>query len=154
MPTTRTSGLRRAAVLLTTMAGIGAGAAAVATPAQATNIDTWSSFWQPCGTYMCLYYSPALDNASWRPSGTADADLANNYFSNGGTGTAGSGQVVANNAASMGNNTTNCNVTTWVYANYTGYSSADNNWLHAGHAGNLTSHLRNNERSIKVNSCT
>ncbi|MFI1753594.1 hypothetical protein [Streptomyces sp. NPDC020571] len=147
-----TRALKRASVVAATAATLGAGTLTLAPSAGATswNIDTWSSFWQPCGTYMCLYYSPNLDNASWTPTRTSDANLGGNTFANHGTGSAGAGQVVRNNAASMGNNTTNCHVTTFVSPNFTG----DANWLHAGHAGNLNSRLRNNEASIRVDSCT
>ncbi|MGW7376781.1 hypothetical protein DEJ48_04040 [Streptomyces venezuelae] len=147
-----TRALKRASVVTTTMAALGAGALTLAPTAGATswNIDKWPSFWQPCGTYMCLYYSPNLDNASWTPTSTSDKDLGGNKFGNHGTGTAGAGQVVRNNAASMGNNTTNCHVATFVSPNFQG----DANWLHAGHGGNLNSTLRNNEASIRVDSCT
>ncbi|GIG92305.1 hypothetical protein [Plantactinospora endophytica] len=148
--------------LRTRVAVLAAGAVAasgiavgLASPAQAANIDTWSSFWQPCGTYLCLYYSPGLTNASWRPGGTSYSNLSGYTFSNGGTGTAGAGQAVRNNAASMGNHTANCNVTTWISPGFTGpYGDwRDNNWLSPGHAGNLNGYLRNNEASINVNNC-
>ncbi|HEY9438575.1 MAG TPA: hypothetical protein VIS29_07970 [Streptomyces sp.] len=148
----RAISLKRATAVSAAVAAISAGAFALAPTAGATstNIDTWSSFWQPCGTYMCLYYSPNLDNASWTPTRTSDADLAGNKFADHGTGSSGAGQVVRNNAASMGNNTTNCHVATFYSTSFRG----DANWLHAGHAGNLTSGLRNNEASIRVDSCT
>ncbi|MER8088870.1 peptidase inhibitor family I36 protein [Streptomyces sp. NPDC058316] len=148
----RAVALKRASLVAATVAAVSAAALGLAPTAGATstNIDTWSSFWQPCGTYMCLYYSPNLTNASWTPSGTSDADLSGNKFGNHGTGSAGAGQVVRNNAASMGNNTTNCHVTVFYSPSFKG----DSNWLHAGHAGNLNTRLRNNDASIRVDSCT
>ncbi|MFF5025485.1 hypothetical protein ACWERI_12880 [Streptomyces collinus] len=122
----------------------------LAPSAQAANIDKWSSFWQPCGTYMCLYYHQGLTGASWTPTWSSDTDLGGNKFGDHGTGSDGAGQVVRNNAASMGNNTTNCRVATFVYTDFQG----DNNWLTAGHAGNLNSSLSNNEASIRVDTCT
>lgn len=115
---------------------------------QAANIDTWSSFSQPCGKFMCLYYSPGLTGGSWRPGGTSYSNLSGYTFSN--------GKAVRNDAASMGNYTINCNVTTWISPGFTGpYGDwRDDNWLHPGHAGNLNGYLRNNEASINVNNCT
>ncbi|MGW1917028.1 peptidase inhibitor family I36 protein [Streptomyces sp. NPDC002076] len=135
-----------AAAAAVCVGGLGVG---LAPAAQAANIDTWSSFSQSCGTYMCLFYSPGLTGGSWRPSGTSYSNLSGYTFSN--------GQAVRNNAASMGNNTTNCNVTTWISPGFTGPhadNTLNNNWLHPGHAGNLNSYLRNNEASINVNNCT
>ncbi|MEV0784930.1 hypothetical protein AB0I52_18535 [Streptomyces sp. NPDC050423] len=148
----RTVSLKRTALAATAMAAVGAVTLGLAPAAGATstNIDTWSSFWQPCGTYLCLYYSPNLTNASWTPTRTSDKDLAGNKFANHGTGTAGAGQVVRNNAASMGNNTTNCHVAVFYSPGWKG----DANWLHAGYAGNLNGDLRNNNASIRVDSCT
>ncbi|MEU2131241.1 hypothetical protein [Streptomyces sp. NPDC018352] len=148
----RAISLKRASMVGIAVAATSAATLALAPTAGATstNIDTWSSFWQPCGTYMCLYYSPNLTNASWTPSGTSDSDLSDNTFKNHGTGSAGTDKVVRNNAASMGNNTVNCHVTTFYSPRFKG----DSNWLHAGRAGNLTSGLRNNEASIRVDSCT
>ncbi|MFB7211211.1 hypothetical protein [Streptomyces sp. NPDC056255] len=148
----RAISLKRASMVGIAVAATSAATLALAPTAGATstNIDTWSSFWQPCGTYMCLYYSPNLTNASWTPSGTSDSDLSGNKFANHGTGSAGAGQVVRNNAASMGNNTTNCRVRVFYSPGFTG----DSNWLTAGHAGNLNGNLRNNDASIRVESCT
>ncbi|MGW2106321.1 hypothetical protein [Streptomyces sp. NPDC001948] len=147
----RAISLKRASMVGIAVAATSAATLALAPTAGAsTNIDTWSSFWQPCGTYMCLYYSPNLTNASWTPSGTSDSDLSGNKFANHGTGSAGAGQVVRNNAASMGNNTTNCRVAVFYSTGFKG----DANWLHAGHAGNLNGDLRNENASIRVDSCT
>lgn len=148
----RAISLKRASMVGIAVAATSAATLALAPTAGATstNIDTWSSFWQPCGTYMCLYYSPNLTNASWTPSGTSDSDLSGNKFANHGTGSAGAGQVVRNNAASMGNNTTNCHVAVFYSPGFKG----DANWLHAGRAGNLNGDLRNNDASIRVDSCT
>ncbi|MFD7497571.1 hypothetical protein ACFV8T_35395 [Streptomyces sp. NPDC059832] len=147
----RTFSLKRTTLAATAVAAVGAVTLGLAPTASASsqNIDTWSSFWQPCGTYMCLYYSPGLKNASWTPTRTSDADLAGNKFANHGTGSAGAGQVVRNNAASMGNHTTNCHVTVFSKTSFHG----NTNWLRAGHAGNLTT-LRNDNASIRVDGCT
>ncbi|GAA4235410.1 hypothetical protein GCM10022254_42670 [Actinomadura meridiana] len=136
-----------------------AGSLLTAAPAYAgysLKIDTWGSWGQPCGKYYCLYYSQGLWNASWRPSSKVDNDLGGNKFSDSGSfGSAGDGKVVRNNAASMGNHTSNCQVTTYIYPHLTG----DGNYLNRGYAGNLTEgnsyyHLRNNEASITINSCS
>ncbi|MET8742707.1 hypothetical protein [Streptomyces sp. NPDC004728] len=148
----RAISLKRASLVGIAVAATSAATLALAPTAgaTATNIDTWSSFWQPCGTYMCLYYSPNLTNASWTPSGTSDSDLSGNKFADHGTGSAGAGQVVRNNAASMGNNTINCHVRVFYSTRFTG----DSNWLHAGYAGNLNGDLRNEDASIRVENCT
>jgi len=150
-----THALRRVSLFAAALATASVTLAVAPQSAQADEIDTWSSFWQPCGTFMCLYYSPGLTNASWRPVGNNIyfSDLNDVKFSNGGTGTQGAGQVVGNNAASMGNHTSNCNLTVWVGVGMTGTYSQEN-WLKPGHAGNLTPTLRNHDRSINVNNCT
>ncbi|MCX4730593.1 hypothetical protein [Streptomyces sp. NBC_01363] len=146
----RTFSLKRTTLAATAVAAVGAVTLGLAPAASASseNVDIWPSFWQPCGTYMCLYYSPNLTNASWTPTRTSDADLAGNKFANHGTGSAGAGQVVRDNAASMGNNTTNCHVTVFSKTDFHG----NTNWLRAGHAGNLKD-LRNDNASIRVDGC-
>ena len=61
----RAISLKRASMVGIAVAATSAAALSLAPTAGATstNIDTWSSFWQPCGTYMCLYYSPNLANS-------------------------------------------------------------------------------------------
>ncbi|RKS68072.1 hypothetical protein BZB76_6315 [Actinomadura pelletieri DSM 43383] len=111
-----------------------------------------------CGKYMCLYYSPNLRGSGSGISDVghypkAEPDLSWYTFYNMNRGGAGHNQPVRNNAASMGNSTTNCNVTTWVYPNWGG----NFNWLHKRKWGNLTEGsvlLRNNEASIGANTCT
>lgn len=117
--------------------------------ATGTNIDKGFEGETGCGAarwHYCLFYSPNVATAMWGTNqqnfGTITATFPNN-----GTG---AGQPVRNNAASMADNTGNCNVTTWVYPNYTG----DFNWLEPMWWGNLTSTLRNNEASISYNNCS
>ncbi|MFF7356683.1 MULTISPECIES: hypothetical protein [Streptomyces] len=119
--------------------------------AHADPINVWSNWWQPCGQ-LCIYYSPGLQNGCFKADDDVP-DLLAVRFSNCGTGTAGVGQVVGNNGASMGNRTNLCNVTAWYHANYTAPSYAYENWLGPGWSGNFTSTLRNNERSVNINSC-
>ncbi|HEY0535625.1 MAG TPA: hypothetical protein VGD29_28915 [Actinoplanes sp.] len=150
-----TSFARRAAVVTVAFLTFGGIVTVSAAPAQADKIDKWSSWWQPCKK-MCLYYSPGLKGGCWSSNNVYDGeDLSSEIFDTcAGTGTAGVNQAVGGNAASMGNGTTNCNVTAWYYPGWIGYSSADENWLHPGWAGNLTSRLRNNEYSIEMDNCT
>jgi hypothetical protein len=96
----------------------------------------------------CLWYSPNETGAVWgsikqMTVGTIIATYPDD-------GRAGQGKPVRNDAASMGDNSVNCNTTTWVGTNYTG----DFNWLKPGWEGNLTGSLRNNEASISSNNCT
>jgi hypothetical protein len=145
----------RAVTMAVAATAVAATALFAAPAANADAINQWSSFWQPCGTYLCLYYSQALANGAFVPTGTSYSDLNYYKFVNVGVGTAGVGQVVGNNAASMGNNTINCNVATYYYKNFSyGGNYSLENWLSPGHAGNLTSTMRNNDRSINVNNCT
>ncbi|WP_372411578.1 hypothetical protein [Streptomyces luteireticuli] len=111
---------------------------------QSADIGSWR--YQRCGdeNWFCLYYSPNANGAGWGYT-HADAnvhDLLNYRFNNSG---AGAGQVVGNNAASA-ENASWCNVGIWYHANFTG----DSNWLAPYQGGNLTSWMRNNERSIRV----
>jgi hypothetical protein len=155
---------RRQRILVTSAAVLGTflGAGAIATPAMA-GTHTAASTQRATGTlidqafegesgcsaarwHYCLFYSPNISAAMWGTNqqnvGTITATFPNN-----GTG---AGQPVRNNAASMADNTSNCNVTTWVYPNYTG----DFNWLKPMWWGNLTTTLRNNEASISYNNCS
>lgn len=119
--------------------------------AAGTNIDFYSNGAQTCfnatGTadIYCLWFSPGMINGVWGTKNQNTGTITANF-------TQGDG-AVRNNAASMANNTSNCNVTTWVSPNFVG----DFNWLHRGDGGNLTSGsipLRNNEASINANTCT
>ncbi len=141
---------KRAAIVLTTVASLGGAAAITAPAAHADNIDKWSSWWQPCDG-LCIYYSQGLQDGCFQSNGSVP-DLDAVEFKNCGTGTSGVGQVVGNNGASMGN-VTACHVTAWYHANYTAPGSSYENWLDAGWAGNFTSTMRNNERSVNFNNC-
>jgi hypothetical protein len=156
---------RRQRLLVTSAAVLGTflGAGAIGTPAMAgthsatsaqratgTLIDQGFEGETNCGIsgwHYCLFYSPNTNGAWWGTNqqnvGTITATFPNDH-------NPGAGQPVRNNAASMADNTGNCNVTTWVYPNYTG----DFNWLKPMWWGNLTSTLRNNEASISYNNCS
>jgi hypothetical protein len=117
-----------------------------------TNIDSWKpgSTCSSAGHQFCLWYGQGdgTGGAGWGSSG--DVGTITGTFTIGGSGAAGYGQAVRNNAASMTDATSNCNVTTWYSPNSTGPF----NWLKPDEAGNLTSGLRNNEASISANSCS
>jgi hypothetical protein len=117
-----------------------------------TNIDSWvpGSTCHNAGHAFCLWYGQGkgTGGAGWGSSGSVST--ISGTFTIGGSGQAGYGQPVRNDAGSMTNATSNCNVTTWVSPNYTGAF----NWLSPNHGGNLTSNLRNNEASISENNCT
>jgi hypothetical protein len=157
---------RRQRLLVTWAAVLGAlfGAGALTAPAMAsthpataaaaatsTNIDQGFEGETSCAAqrwHYCLFYSQNTYGAWWgtnqRTFGTITATYPTNLPN------PGAGQPVRNNAASMADNTENCNVTTWVYPNYTGAF----NWLKPMYWGNLTSNLRNNEASISYNNCS
>jgi hypothetical protein len=118
-------------------------------PATSTNIDKGFEGETGCSAgrwHYCLFFGQNVAEAMWgtnqQNTGTITATFPNN-----GTG---AGQAVRNNAASMADNIGNCNVTTWVFPNFTGAF----NWLDPMWWGNLTSNLRNNEASISYNNCS
>ena len=117
-----------------------------------TNIDSWKpgSTCSSAGHQFCLWYAQGdgTGGAGWGSSGSVGT--ISGTFTIGGSGAAGYGQAVRNNAGSMTNATSNCNVTTWYSPNYTG----PYNWLSPDEAGNLTSGLHNNEASISANTCS
>ena len=117
-----------------------------------TKINAWvpGSTCSSAGHQFCLWYAQGkgTGGAGWGSSGSVGT--ISGTFTIGGSGAAGYGQAVRNNAASMTNATTNCNVTTWYSPNYTGAF----NWLSPDEGGNLTSNLRNNEASISANNCS
>jgi hypothetical protein len=117
-----------------------------------TNIDQWTpgSTCSNAGFQFCLWYAQGQGTGGAGWGGRGSVGTISGTFTIGGSSQAGYGQSVRNNAASMTNVTSNCNVTVWVSPNYTG----DFNWLHPDKAGNLTSNLRNNEASISANNCT
>jgi hypothetical protein len=158
--------LRRRQKLVVTSAAVLAtvfGAGAMAAPAMAsthpgtvrpasgtgTNISTLGMNGNSChnaGWKYCLYYQQNLGGAYWGTKQQTFGTIIATYPDDG---LAGQGKPVRNDAASMVNNTPDCNVTTWVDPNYTG----DFNWLWPTFWGNLTSTLHNNEASISYNTC-
>ncbi|MGW1072844.1 hypothetical protein [Streptomyces sp. NPDC002537] len=124
------------------------GLATTPASARSDNINQWDTSRCDTVNWFCLYYSPDANGASFGyPHADANVhDLLNYRFASGGTG---GGQVVGNNAASA-ENASWCNVGIWYHANFTG----DSNWLFPWKGGNLTSYMRNNERSIAVDDAT
>lgn len=96
--------------------------------------------------YYCLWYSPNYTGAEWGSQVSSYKLITATFPDNG----LGEGQPVRDNAASMGNATEGCNVTTFFKPGFAGPF----NWLDPGWAGNLTSNLRDNEASISYNHCT
>jgi hypothetical protein len=126
--------------------------ATAARPDTSTNIDKGYEGESACaiaGWKYCLFYLQNFNGAVWgtnqKTIGTITGTFSDEYPD-----VAGAGDPVRNDAASMADNTDNCNVTTWVYPNYTGAF----NWLEPMWDGNLTSSLRNNEASISYNNCS
>lgn len=143
----------RRIILGVAASGLAAGLA-VAAPSSASagsaNVNMWSSFWQACGNYYCLYYYDNLSNKGWAPPSSSTPTIQGSYnVWPDGSLYYGITYAVRNTATSMGNNTTNCHVTTWYSPNWGG----NWNWLDSGWAGNLNSSLRNNEASININTC-
>ncbi|TDB99253.1 hypothetical protein [Actinomadura sp. 7K534] len=139
-----------------TMGGTSGLVAGSAQAGDAIQISQWASWGQPCGTYLCLYYSPGLWNASWRPAHYVDKDLSGNkFYDSGYFGSAGKGQVVNDNAASAGNRSTNCLLIIWRDKNLMGYG----NFLHPGWSGDFIEHspavyhLRNAGSSVDMLTC-
>ncbi len=94
----------------------------------------------------CLWYSQNMDGGVLTHS--YDISTLSENFGNGGYGTAGVGDPVRNDAASMGNNNGGC-LYTYVSPGYVG----NDNGLEGWYGGNLTSGLRNNEASIRWAGC-
>ena len=155
---------RRQGLLVTSAAVLGTffGAGAITAPAMAsthpattarpdtsTNIDKAFEGESGCSSgswAYCLWYGQNIGGAMWGTTQQRFGTIIATFPNNG----AGAGKPVRNDAASMADNTSDCNVTTWVDPNYTGAF----NWLEPGWWGNLTSNLRNNEASISYNSCS
>lgn len=151
------SAIRRTPVVLIAAVGLLLGASATTAPrakASETIINTWlqgDRCFDNSGGYMCLWYHQGLDGAYWATEGTPiDLDSSrltfgySNYSVIPSERTQGLNQVVANNAGSMADGTSNCTVDTYVYGNFTG----NYDHLSPGWAGNLSSGLHNNEGSI------
>ena len=120
---------------------------AVGLPATSTNIDQGYEGETNCSVgrwHYCLWYSQNTNGAVWGTNQQRFGTIIATYPDGN---PAGGGKPVRNDAASMADNTSNCNVTTWVDPNYTGAF----NWLEPYWWGNLTSNLRNNEASISYN---
>jgi hypothetical protein len=167
----KVSYLRKSALTLATVPTLALGGAVGLSATSAANaelcgnllnhcVSHWDQWGQPCGTYLCLYYSPGLWNGSWRPSWYADSDLAGNkFYDSGYFGSGGVGQVVRNNAASVGNKTTNCMVGVFKYTSYRGVYD----YVHPLYSGDLNGDafggvgfdgLRNDNASIKAYNCS
>jgi hypothetical protein len=98
----------------------------------------------------CLFYSQGFGSLVWGSRSANVGTISGNFDYTNGTS---SSYPVRNDAASMIDISSNCNVTTWVSPNYTG----DWNWLKPASGGNLSQGsipLRNNEASISENNCT
>lgn len=152
------SAIRRSTTALIAAVALVVGAAAVPAPrasASETIINTWLQGWRCAadgnGRNMCLWYHPGLDGAYWGAFGSPiDLDSTrmtfdlSNYSVIPGESTQGLNQIVANNAGSMADSTSNCTVDAYVYGNLTG----NYDHLSPGWAGNLSIGLHNNEGSI------
>lgn len=138
------------AVLLTVIVGV----AAPANAGTGTNIDGWnpSSACLNSSYLYCLWFHPGqhTGGAGWGSTAMSTSPITGTFFI-GCPGQAGCGQAVRNNAASMSNGTTFCNVTTWVSPNPG--NMGDWNWLDPSWGGDLTPSLRNNEAVISANNC-
>lgn len=133
----------RAAVAAVAVFG---GVVALSAPASAYTgwkVDSWYDHCNYTGYYGCLYYSP---------NGAGGIFGANSYVPDLTLGQRFSdGHIVADDAASIGNYTTNCGSTTWTLP----HAGGDWNWVPHGRGGNLNSALRNNEESFNpAASCT
>jgi hypothetical protein len=149
--------IRRTSAALVAAVGLMLGTAAAPAPrasASETIINNWLKG-VVCnihsGWYACLWYHTELDGAYWAMTGTSqDLDSSHatfnfsNYSTNAAERTQGLNQIVANNAGSMADGTSNCTLDTYVYGNFTG----NYDHLSPGWAGNLSSGLHNNEGSI------
>jgi hypothetical protein len=127
--------------------------ATTAQPATSTNIDSvyyngdnGTFACKDNAWYYCLWYGPNYTGAEWGSQVSSYKTITATFPDNG----TGEGQPVRNNAASMGDATAGCNVTTWFSPGFVGPF----NWLEPGWAGNLTANLRDNEASISYNHCT
>jgi hypothetical protein len=98
----------------------------------------------------CLFFSQGFGSLVWGSRSKNVGTISGNFEDTNGVT---SSHPVRNDAASMIDISTNCNVTTWASPNFTG----DFNWLGPSNGGNLTQGsipLRNNEASISENNCT
>jgi hypothetical protein len=171
-------GVGSAAVLALGAAGLTAGTAHASTGinisglgVSKSDLTLWAGPGSLCantGWSYCLFYGPDFDASSasyiWGSANTTTATISANFYnivdirSTGILDLSNTSTPVRNDAASMANPWSNCNVTTWVSPNYVG----NYNWLTPSEGGNLTdssntktgAYLRNNEAAISKNSCT
>lgn len=155
------------AVAVLAAAGSGAVAAAPAVASSGLNIDnsgiTSQVYEQGVGNCnairaqvrytlpYCLFYSPDFGSIVWVTTQMSVSTISGDFY-NASTGFETS-YPVRNDAASMLDLSSNCNVTTWVSPNYMG----NFNWLKPTYGGNLSQSgivLRNNEAAISENNCT
>lgn len=134
------------AVTVLTAAGVG-GLATQASASTGANIDQYdSSYCQDSPYPYCLWYNSNGSGAGWGSEAPETAPITGTFFLTNNAGSAGVGQKVRNNAASMANGTANCEVVTWYNGDETGnWNELDPDW-----GGNLTPALHNNEASIAV----
>ncbi|MFI6843587.1 hypothetical protein OG535_12360 [Kitasatospora sp. NBC_00085] len=115
-----------------------------------TTINGWSTWSNPVrckdsnGAYvtLCIYYSPGAEGAMTMEYTVQDGEIDGTFWKQDQYGSAGYGQKVRNNAASV-ENASNSTIGVWVYPWFYG----DANYVPAGRGGSLTSNLRNNEAS-------
>lgn len=145
---------RRPAAVLVGLAlatGVLASAPADASAAPSTWVGSWnvpSNSWCAENSYAwCLYYSPNAKGGRFGSHTFGISNLSGYTFS--GSGLAGAGDPVRNDAASM-EDPSDCDLQVFVYPNFVGNS----NEVAPGRGGNLNSSLRNNEASVaNYNGC-
>ncbi|MFJ3787091.1 hypothetical protein [Kitasatospora sp. NPDC090091] len=118
--------------------------------AAVTTINGWSTWSSPvrcqdsngATVTFCIYYSPSAEGAMAMEYSLQDGQIDETFWKKDQYGSAGYGQKVRNNAASV-ENASSSTIGVWVYPWFYG----DANYVPAGRGGNLTSNLRNNEAS-------
>jgi hypothetical protein len=137
--------------------GLGAGSASAAT---SYHISGWTTGSGCIGTgdFYCLWYftGKGTGGYGWAGKATSTYNIpeTTKFTISGscplGSGSAcGEGDYVYNDAESMSNATSDCNVTVWEDYNNAG----DADWLSPVQAGNLTATLSDHDESIDANSC-
>lgn len=115
-----------------------------------TWINGWSTWSNPVrckdsngvSVTLCIYYSPGAEGAMTMEYDLQDGVIDETFWKKDAYGSAGYGQKVRNNAASV-ENATGSTIGVWVYPWFYG----DANYVPGGRGGNLTPNLRNNEAS-------
>ncbi|MFJ4679150.1 hypothetical protein [Kitasatospora sp. NPDC088783] len=118
--------------------------------ASSTTVNGWSTWSNPvrckdsngATVTMCLYYSPNAAGAFTMGYSMYDSTISETFWKTDYIGSAGYGQAVRNNAASV-ENAGYSTLGVWVSPWFTG----DSNLIPGGRGGNLTPRLRNNEAS-------